>query len=332
MQDFQINASLLSGLTNFNMCDKTFNYRIFDIFRKSFTNLFKEHKMKPIFTNALLLASVFLLACTSAKTNIPTESSNLNTSTETSASGTAGETAQTNTTTEPIQTAVSPESVVTDLYKQHDAKKSPFFQNKSRALVDKYFAKSTAEMIWKDATRPAQNEIGALGADPLYDGQDFEIKKFAVGKAEIKDKTAVVPVTFENFGEKKKIVFEMISSGRNWKIQDIKYPAGYTLTGLFKENEKPAETESLRGEFEGKYQVGTTFCTVTPVKMAFEVRWAKGSGKEMFFFKDNIDGQPVFSSDSDPAKENRFVFDDENYNRGKFIRADGKELSVKRAN
>ena len=37
--------------------------------------------------------------------------------------------------------AAPPETLVAELYKQHDAKKSPFFQTKDRGLVDKYFTK-----------------------------------------------------------------------------------------------------------------------------------------------------------------------------------------------
>lgn len=32
----------------------------------------------------------------------------------------------------------------------------------------------------------------------------------------------------------------------------------------------------IRREFEGTSQVGGTTCTVEPIKMAFEVLWAKG--------------------------------------------------------
>lgn len=282
------------------------------------------------------LVLAILLAAASCASTAKDAASNSNTGVSAAAveSGAAQGTTEEDANTAASQIA-SPESLVGDLYKQHDAKKSPFFQNKSRALVDKYFTKSTADMIWKDATRPDTNEIGALGADPLYDGQDFEIKKFAVGKAEIKDKSAAVPVTFENFGEKKRIVFALALVNNSWKIEDIKYPANYTLTQMYKEDSSAnSETkevkESPTGEFEGKYQVGTTSCTVKPVKMAFEIKWEKGSGTEMFFFRDREGGKTHFASDSDESKANVFSFDDENYNTGTFSRADGKEFPVKR--
>lgn len=37
--------------------------------------------------------------------------------------------------------AITAANVVADLYKRHDAKKSPFFQTKDRGIVDKFFTK-----------------------------------------------------------------------------------------------------------------------------------------------------------------------------------------------
>ena len=76
----------------------------------------------------------------------------------------------------------SPGALVADLYKAHRRKRSPFFQTRSRALLYKYFEKSLADMIWKDAVS-SKGEVGAIDGDPLYDAQDMEIKSFAIGKA-----------------------------------------------------------------------------------------------------------------------------------------------------
>src|SRR5205085_5006541 len=94
------------------------------------------------------------------------------------------------------------EKVVADLYKDHNGKKSPFFQKKDRGLIDKYFTKQLADLIWKDATTTPEGEIGALDGDPLYNAQDTDIKNFAVGKATVKGDTATVPGTFANYGNK----------------------------------------------------------------------------------------------------------------------------------
>ena len=226
-------------------------------------------------------------------------------------------------------TQKSPEALVAELYKQHDAKKSPFFQSKDRAPVDKYFTGATADLIWKDATRSNQNEVGVLDGDPLYNAQDMEIKNFKVGAADIKGDKATVTVTFDNFGQKQTLKFLLVQEKSSWKINDIDYGEAGTLVKWLK-NEYSGKTETAPdNRFEGKYQVGDTTCTVKAVKMAFEVRWAKGSGVEMFYA--NEESNPSFSSeDKDGGFENTFAFDDDTYNTGKFLRADGKEFPVKR--
>lgn len=223
----------------------------------------------------------------------------------------------------------APELLVAELYKQHDAKKSPFFQKKDRALVDKFFTKPLADLIWKDSNGPL-GEMGAIDFDPLYDGQDIEIKKFAVDKGEIKGETASVVANFTNFGEKRAVFFAMKQSGGNWKIEDIKYGRQGSLLQMMKEHFASVSTKpaASKGEFDGKYQVGDTTCTVKNVEESFEVKWAKGTGVELFYLTDG----KTFDSDEVEGKTNRFVFDDENYNSGTFYRRDGKTFAISRAN
>lgn len=226
--------------------------------------------------------------------------------------------------------ADDPALLVADLYKQHDAKKSPFFQ-KDRARIDKYFTKGLADLILRDATKPV-DEIGALGADPLYDGQDFEIKKFAVGKAVVEGEKATVPVTFENFGESKKVTLSLVLADNIWKISDIKYDHGASLFAVLKEAYGDGKTnappvKNVTGEFEGTYRVGDTICTVKFQNKGYAVRWAKGSGIEYFSLMDNT----TFASSTVESEANKFVFDDDSYNTGTFIRADGKTMPIRRA-
>lgn len=92
-----------------------------------------------------------------------------------------------------------------------------------------------------------------------------------------------------------------------------------------------AEAAEPTGEFEGRYRVGGTTCRVKPIKMAFELRWATGKGA-MRFFSDGVsaEGKPRFVSEDRGKGQDRFEFDDGNYNSGRFIRADGKVLTVQR--
>lgn len=223
------------------------------------------------------------------------------------------------------------EALVADLYKQHDAKKSPFYQTKDRARVDKYFTKALADLIWK-YSGSASAEEASFDADPLYNAQDLQLKNFAVGRADVKGEAATLPVTFTNFGEKVTVNYKLKLVNDSWKIDDIMYSPKDGLAAWLKERLKATsetgEKASALGEFEGKYQIGETTCIVSPARQAFTVKWAKGSGVEYFFYKD------ATSFESEPDKNggrNEFRFDDENYDSGTFVRADGKVFPVSRA-
>ena len=132
---------------------------------------------------------------------------------------------------------MSPEEVVTNLYRQHK-RQSPFFQTTNRALLDRYFEKEFADLIWKDAVT-SKGEVGAIDGDPLFNAQDMDIKKFVVHPADYTASygpypakplnklpaptKASVEVTFENIGEKHSLDFEMSRSPSGWKIWDIRY-------------------------------------------------------------------------------------------------------------
>jgi hypothetical protein len=126
------------------------------------------------------------------------------------------------------RSAIMPDVVVKNLYAAQKADSSPFFQTKSRALVDKYFMKDFADLIWKDSVA-AQGEVGAIDFDPLYNAQDTEITAFKIGKpmyGEGNLDVADVPVTFKNMGKDETILFRLErNSQKIWKIGDIYYPS-----------------------------------------------------------------------------------------------------------
>ena len=128
-------------------------------------------------------------------------------------------------------TVLTADALVAKLYREHDAKRSPFFQHKNRALLDLYFEQSLATMIWKDA---GSDEVGALDGDPLYDAQDIKISKFVIGAATVDGDKAKVIVTFSNYDEGRRLTFHLQKLAGSWKIDDIDYGNGYTLRSLFK--------------------------------------------------------------------------------------------------
>jgi len=127
--------------------------------------------------------------------------------------------------------SISPRTVVVSLYAQHK-KRSPFFQTKSRALVDRYFDKELADLIWGMPNSP--DEVGPLDGDPLYNAQDMRIRNFVIHTPTVTGETANVIVTFTNIGKKQQIRFILASRQTGWKITNIKYDDGTDLIGILK--------------------------------------------------------------------------------------------------
>lgn len=125
-----------------------------------------------------------------------------------------------------VKTMLAPDAVVRNLYNAKD-KNSPFFQKKSRALVDKYFTKDFGDLIWREA--PTADGLGNLDFDPLFNAQDEKITNFKIGKPEYGEgnlKVADVAVTFKNMGKAETILFRLEQDSRKiWKISNILYPS-----------------------------------------------------------------------------------------------------------
>ena len=126
--------------------------------------------------------------------------------------------------------SAAPDAIVKKLYAAQKSGSGPFFQTKNRAVVDRYFTKKFADLIWKDALA-ARGEVGAIDFDPLYGSQDPRITDFTImetgwggdskfGGAD----EAVVQVTFKDSGAEQMVSFEFKQGkDKNWKIYDIRY-------------------------------------------------------------------------------------------------------------
>jgi Protein of unknown function (DUF3828) len=128
---------------------------------------------------------------------------------------------------------VQPSALVKDLYARRAKGTDPFSKPEDRALVERFFDKPLADAIRKDAA-DAKGEVGAMDADPLYDAQDMDIKKFAIGAAEMTGETAKVVVSFENLGEKTAVTYLLVKRAVGWRISDIQYGEGPSLLAIYK--------------------------------------------------------------------------------------------------
>jgi hypothetical protein len=73
-----------------------------------------------------------------------------------------------------------------------------------------------------------------MDSDPLYNAQDMDIKKLAVGAPAITGGTARVVVSFENFGKKETVTYLLIKRPVGWRISDVQYDRGPSLLAIYK--------------------------------------------------------------------------------------------------
>lgn len=139
---------------------------------------------------------------------------------------------------------ITPRQLVVNLYAQHKTR-SPFFQTRSRALLDKFFDRTLAGLLWRDA-HSSRGEVGALDGDPLFNAQDMEIKNFVIGVETVGAQAAEVPVSFENFGAKHTVTFQIVAQRSGWRISNIRYDDGASLVDILRSDSSNAHTQSIK--------------------------------------------------------------------------------------
>lgn len=206
-------------------------------------------------------------------------------------------------------TVAAPDAVVRSLYAAQKAGTDPFFQSKSRARVDKFFAKELADLIWKDSQH-ADGEVGNIDFDPLSDSQDSKITNFKVGKPEYGEgnaNLADVPVTFKNFGKPQTILFrlERASEKAVWKISDIFYPSKNTsLKGILTYTpEADAPTASgIRGVDFLNYSYASTVCA-EDLGIGKTIKFSGGEYKDAENFLSIVGGKVIYGDVNSDGNE-----------------------------
>lgn len=118
--------------------------------------------------------------------------------------------------------------LVRALYFEHNKKDNPF-REKDRSLIDQYFAKPTADLIWSDVQKPAGKLKPAI-TNPLFNAPDKVIQKTWVNPAAVAGTRAVVYVTFTNQTKPEEIRLDLQQVAGRWRIMDMLYPDGKRLT------------------------------------------------------------------------------------------------------
>lgn len=119
--------------------------------------------------------------------------------------------------------------LVRALYFEHSKKENPMLETKNSALIDQFFTKSTADLIWQDASA-SPGKLKRTRENPLFGAPNETIKKIWVLPAVVVGSQAVVYVTYEQNNEPKEIRINMQHVAGRWRITDMHYPGGQRLT------------------------------------------------------------------------------------------------------
>lgn len=133
-------------------------------------------------------------------------------------------------------TKIAPDALIANLYRAQ----TKVFQPRSRTLLDKYFEKKLADLIWKELLRwQSSGDSDVEDFDyVLYNFGYGEgtVTKFAVGKPTYQDRKAQVNVSYDvvyappavakRSVSKENIIFLLTEGETGWRISDLKYDGG----------------------------------------------------------------------------------------------------------
>lgn len=107
------------------------------------------------------------------------------------------------------------------------------FQGQPYDQTARFFVPVLAQAMDRDYREAKRrNEVPTLNGDPFIDAQDWEISKLSIDVANAGD-TATARVSFQNFGETKRVVLELAKTPAGWRIAEIKAPSG-SLKALYR--------------------------------------------------------------------------------------------------
>jgi hypothetical protein len=139
--------------------------------------------------------------------------------------------AQSPPATAPVD--ASPEELLQRIYGPYLAPGEPTSPiDDDRATLEKTFDDPLVELLLADfACQRREEGICGLDGDPFLDAQDWQldslvIKRLMTSLPQPGPQTAVVGVTFNNFGHATAVEYVLVRLDRGWRIHDISYPPG----------------------------------------------------------------------------------------------------------
>lgn len=118
--------------------------------------------------------------------------------------------------------------LVRALYFEHNKTDNPFRNTKTRTLIDQFFTPDLVDKIWQNVSKAGYK---APRANPLFNAADAGITKMWVEPAAVGGSRAIVYVTYLLAGKPAEVRVDLVQTAGRWRITELTYPAGKTLTG-----------------------------------------------------------------------------------------------------
>ncbi|WP_422012893.1 hypothetical protein [Reyranella sp.] len=126
--------------------------------------------------------------------------------------------------------AVTAQAFVENLYRPYLDKG---FRGQPYDEATRFFVPALAQGMDRDNREAKRrNEVPALNGDPFVDAQDWEISRLSIDVTASGD-AATARISFQNFGETKRLVLELAKTPAGWRIAEIEAPSG-SLRALYK--------------------------------------------------------------------------------------------------
>jgi hypothetical protein len=122
-------------------------------------------------------------------------------------------------------------AVVRECYAHHFATDMALTEASVRAKAPWLSADLLAACLAYLARPSPPDEVPSIDGDPFTDSQDYP-RSFRVGRATLDGATGRVPVTLTWSRERRRVVAVVALVDGSWRITDLEYPDGRTLSAM----------------------------------------------------------------------------------------------------
>ena len=189
-----------------------------DYRRRLYLSVPKQNRMKTPLLLATLL--IIITSCNSKKQ--ASQTSSTITTVDSAAALTKRPT--------PDAPRTAADRLVRALYFEHNKTDNPFRETSSGVLIDQFFTPPLADKLWKKVSKAGYK---APKINPLFNAPDADVSKMWVEPAAIGGVRAIVYVTYLLAGKPAEVRVDLVQNAGRWRITELTYPGGKTLTGQF---------------------------------------------------------------------------------------------------